>query len=475
MRGEALGNYEKYGHRNLRWELPAREALEAWARLRARGAREVLETAGWFADRSRVGNDDQVIAWKAARRAMDLGCDDALIQYIFARLSYDECMVDSEKSIKAWLAVATAMHASNYPALLRARAYARAGYYIANQNHNRASELPGVEHLIDEALGLIPAVTQECRDDPNRASTLYHLAALLIDAYKELPSSGPQVAQQLAASKVMAAMAKVPDNRLAMKLVAADVLYTEAWWYRGPTRAATDVPADDWADFETRINQTRRTLLEALELSPTCPEVPRAMICVESIQDGGRERMEKWFEQAMRANSDEYAACAAKLEYLDPRWHGSEAEMLAFGRACQRTGNAEGRLPFILLFDVHFRLARLSLTPLTYLEKSYFARPYVWQDIQSVYEPCLARNPNSHFDKTWYAMLATLGGHYDVANRLFNELGDNYWKSLSYINLDAAWCRETARRGRPAPEPMRGNRRGGGGGFRMGPPGQRTS
>src|SRR5262249_35840943 len=146
-----------------------------------------------------------------------------------------------------------------------------------------------------------------------------------------------------------------------------------------------------------------RTLLTALELSPTCPEIPRAMISIENIQDRGRGRMERWFEQAMEANSDDFLACWAKLQYLEPRWHGSEAEMLAFGRACQRTGNYEGRLPFVLL-DVPLRLAPLSLTRPRPFEKSYFARPYVWQDIQSIYEPYLAGHPDSRLDKTMYAM-----------------------------------------------------------------------
>jgi hypothetical protein len=260
-----------------------------------------------------------------------------------------------------------------------------------------------------------------------------------------------------------------------MKLVAADVLYREAWWYRGDTATAADVSADNWAEFETRINQAERALLEALDLDPTCPEIPRAMICIENIQDRGRDRMEKWFEQAMQANSDDYLACVAKLQYLEPRWHGSEAEMLAFGRACQRTGNYDGRLPFVLL-EVHLRLSAVSLTRPYPFKNSYFARPFVWQDIQSIYEPYLAGHPNSHLDKTYYAMLATLGGHYEVANRLFNELGENYWKEIYPLyNCDSTYLRDAARKEGINLEPPRKKPAGGGGGFRFGGPGQRGS
>jgi hypothetical protein len=228
----------------------------------------------------------------------------------------------------------------------------------------------------------------------------------------------------------MAVMPTDGDNRIASLLLDADSLYRQAWLIRG-TEPAIGVVTDQRADFDTRITQAEAKLLEARELAPTCPEIPRLMICIENIQGRGRDRMEMWFDRAMHINGDDYFACLAKLEYLEPRWHGSEAEMLGFGRACLKTENWEGRLPFILI-EAHLRLAKTSLAavPNTPYEVSYYSRPYVWNDIQAVYEPHLARHPDSHYDKTCYAKLAAFGGHFELADRLFDELGNNYWRSL---------------------------------------------
>lgn len=54
----------------------------------------------------------------------------------------------------------------------------------------------------------------------------------------------------------------------------------------------------------------------------------------------------------------------------------------------------------------------------------------MWKDIQSVYEPYLARHPESRYDKTCYARLAALGGHFAESKKLFDELGDNWFRSV---------------------------------------------
>jgi hypothetical protein len=173
------------------------------------------------------------------------------------------------------------------------------------------------------------------------------------------------------------------------------------------------------------------------------------MIEIEKGQGRGRERMETWFARALKQDGDDYFACRAKLEYLEPRWYGSEAEMLAFGRACRDTKNWEGRLPFILV-EAHRRLARISLSrvPPDRIAEGYYARPYVWNDIRSVYEPFLALHPESRYDKSCYARLAALCCQYALADRLFEELGDQWWHSVFAGGAEYPYLRAVARRGK---------------------------
>jgi hypothetical protein len=462
LRDEWVGNYERHGNRNISWDAVAHQALEAWVRYQTKGARESAEALGWFKDQLGAFNsdrdfswrggfpgDDQIVAWKAAHQAIQSGCNDGLIQYVYARLSYGECQVSPAAALDhAWTAAATAMRGSKYPALLRARAYTLAAYVLSIHMRGRISRLPEAERLIDEALALVPDVVRECRDDPNRASTLYHLGTYLIEACKELPSaSGEITALERAADRVLTVVPADGEFRVTSLLLAAHVLYRKAWLLRGRESSAIEVSADLWAEFEGLISQVEAKLMEIRELFPACPEIPRLMISIENIQGRDRERMETWFDQAMQVDGDDYLACLAKLDYLEPRWHGSEAEMLAFGRACLRTENWEGRLPFILT-EAHRRISR-SIPP-SYqtrrIDVSYWSRPDVWKDCQAVYEPYLSRHRDARYDKTRFAKVAAYGGHLADANRLLDELGDNYWHSLFTMG-EYQWVRDTARRG----------------------------
>jgi hypothetical protein len=48
--------------------------------------------------------------------------------------------------------------------------------------------------------------------------------------------------------------------------------------------------------------------------------------------------MELWFDRAMKANGDSRRACWSKLDWLDPKWHGTPEEMLARDRGSDGLG-----------------------------------------------------------------------------------------------------------------------------------------
>jgi hypothetical protein len=437
LRTELLDAYQQYGRKNLRWDAAVREALEARARFQVRPAfRELPETVGWYYNRLEEISDDQVLAWQAAHRAVGAGCTDPLIFYLLASLSYGECAAEYGVAGRYWVAAAEGMLTSQYPAYMKAIVFVRTGDYLARQKYNRTERDPEAERWLDEAMALIPAVTRECQGKPDRSITLYHLAALLVESRRVLPRGHLESAHYT----VVAALSD-PSNQVAKLLLIGDSMCRLAWESRGHG-TATEVSADDWDRFDSQLARGEEALKQAWELEPTCGEIPHLMMCIETYLDRGRDRMEQWFERAMRLNGDDYYACMAKLEYLEPRWHGSEAELLGFGRACLRTQNWEGRLPFILL-ESHRRLARyaMPLLPPASQEGGYITRAYVWSDIQAIYEPYLAKYPGSFYDKSCYARLAAIGGHYEVANRLFEGLGANWWHSVfgnEYMRLRAA-------------------------------------
>ena len=144
--------------------------------------------------------------------------------------------------------------------------------------------------------------------------------------------------------------------------------------------------------------------------------------------------METWFERAMKADGDNHSACFTKLDWLDPKWHGSHEEMLAFGRACGATKNWRAGLT-LLLADAHLRFyADLPADE----GKKYMSSPDVWSDIHSVFDEYLKHRPQDNVARSKYAMLCYLGQHYEEGYAQFVELGDRMttWPNFPYYPLD---------------------------------------
>jgi hypothetical protein len=444
MRADLLSAYQAHGQRDLRWDIAAARALTAWAHAHARPTvRDGPDEWEGFQTRPEVLADDQARAWTAAREALAAGCDDPLVNYVFARLSYGECAVDLRTLARAYAAAAEGMRRRAYPARLRAEVFARAGDFHARQSNFVTADLGRAERLLAEALDLLPEVAREARGSRVAPYAPYLIGRAIIDAHLRSPDRHPAALEE-AYAKVAAVLDGDPAARVNALLLTGETQMRLAWRARG-RGPAVEVTADGWDDFDARLKKAGEALGEAWSLDPNCPEVPRLMIRLETYQGQGRERMERWFEKAMRIDNDDYPACQAKLEYLEPRWHGSEADMLAFGRACLQTENWEGRLPFILV-EAHRFLTRMAPIPNASVspEVAYYSRPHVWEDVRAVYEPYLALHPGSRYDKTWYARFAAASGHFDVAHRCFEELGKDWWKTV-FRESEYQQVREMAR------------------------------
>jgi hypothetical protein len=138
--------------------------------------------------------------------------------------------------------------------------------------------------------------------------------------------------------------------------------------------------------------------------------------------------MERWYRRAIEADPTMDATLEAKLEYLEPKWHGSEQEMLAFGRELLKDGNWESRQP-LKLVDVHLQLVMTERVGVggNYYDRcaAYFKRhPEAWADVKAVYDGYLERVPDSRYHRTRYAVIAAWCGEWLEADRQFQALGE---------------------------------------------------
>ena len=136
--------------------------------------------------------------------------------------------------------------------------------------------------------------------------------------------------------------------------------------------------------------------------------------------DGDREVMEKWFTRAMEADGDNRDACLMKLAWLEPKWHGTPEDLIAFGRACAATKNWRAGIT-LLAADAHYRLAR-TMDAEEYTR--YLGSDEVFEDISAVYRDYLEHFPDDRVERTNFAVFLVLGGYSRPATQQFEQAGD---------------------------------------------------
>ena len=182
-----------------------------------------------------------------------------------------------------------------------------------------------------------------------------------------------------------------------------------AWGDRGGGYAYK-VTDEGWKGFEEHLARAEAALLKAWELNPTNAWTAYQMMRVELGQGRGKSRMNTWFNRAMGLAPNYYDAASLMGFYLEPRWHGSEEEALAFGRSCVASKIWGGRVPLVL-HHLHLSLSKyyqLSNSP------AYWHRPYVWPDEKAAFEKYFANCPDDVSYRHDYAKAAYDCGQYRV-------------------------------------------------------------
>lgn len=379
--------YDRHGKKGPQWDGEAREVLR--------------QTADSWTDNSRRIPPDLNQFAETYRKAEQAGCADPLVKFAGGRVYGDSFPHD---------VVAQQLDKSQYHAVWRCMAWLRAArYHQVRMANDPEQAFKQSASDIEAALKLLPEIAK----DKTVPSGVWLALAEQMEANVKTKINGQAPLQWIynELNKVL------PDSSVA--LTYKGKYHVEwAWEARGNGWANTVTP-DGWRLMRERLDMAAASLEKAWEMDNSNAEAATSMLTVELGQGQGRGRMEQWFKRAMEADPNNYAACSHKLYYLEPKWHGSPEEMLAFGRECLRGGNWTGRLPFILV-DAHTQLARyVKDNP-----DSYYQQPGVWTDLRSVYDPFLKQNPQAIRERSQYALYACRAEQWEEADRQFQALGD---------------------------------------------------
>jgi len=192
---------------------------------------------------------------------------------------------------------------------------------------------------------------------------------------------------------------------------------TSAWDARGSGTAAL-VTEEGNAKFLERLQVAQTAFEAAWAADETQDGTAVGMITVCVGLGHPRTEMEKWFQRALTANPDSYAACGAKLNYLYPKWPGEPGDELAFGRQCLRSGNYVAGLPFILVRAQRSRAPQELMKFSQYLGEN----PVAWADVREYYKHALSKSPADRQLLREYAVWCAGTGHWSAAKKHLKAL-----------------------------------------------------
>jgi hypothetical protein len=344
-----------------------------------------------------------------------------MILYLYARMGYGPDDPGKAEEDRRCTAAALAMQKSAYPVFRRYVALYKAGERKAILAGDSAPVRAETEKLLDAAVSLLAKSLQEDDLGPNPDQHGNELIETVQKAYGWL-SGNKLDAYQRVHQILIKSSVKCPAVLPFMFSAVGEHWTNSAWEARGTGYAKT-VTDEGWKLFHQRLRSARDSLQRAWDLNPRDGEIAKRMMWVVLGLQLGRAEMDKWFERAMKADPDNREACLVMMEYLEPKWHGSSEELMAFGRACAATKNWRSGIP-LLLADAHRRASY-------YVDEAkrneYFASTAVYGEIQNLFSEYLKHRPDDTCAQSQCAMYCYLCGQFEEADKHFQKVGDHLW------------------------------------------------
>lgn len=420
----SLKAYDEAGSRNDKWNEDAKSAIDLMAR--------------WFCDVYDTAVELRQVH-EPARRAVEAGCDDPMVLFVYARSSAGKNKPGEVELLARYEKAARALDQSAYPADRKYRAWIEYAYCLAIGQGKRPPEtIDGIRKAVDRAMEwMIESAASPNYLVQNRAGW-FKAGTDILTLYRVLEWSNDSTLEFVGNK-----FANTPELVKVCDLLRAKTLIDAGWKARG-NHDARAIGGEQWQVFGAKLTEARNILDSLWNKHPDQHqfEIADMMLQIQKSIGGDRTEMEKWFERGMRGNPNAQALCGNKLDWLHPKWHGTFEDMVAFGRACRETHNWQSRMT-LYAADAHLIIGK-------HLGKAegtaYFAKAEVWDDIRSVYEEYLLNRPNAHRQRSEFAAFCYLCGKKLQAAREFRRLGDNllatesFPKSLMIEARDAAYA-----------------------------------
>jgi hypothetical protein len=383
-----VADYQRIGRTNAAWDADALDALERYCDVRL----VVQDSAALAAMQKRSGD--------AAAKAIAAKCDDPLIEYIHIRYILSQRNTTPLQIGELYATCAEHFEQTDYASIRKLYPELRAAEYMTRalgRSTNASPRLTAMERA------MIQHFNDALHDPKMPPSEAAELAIQVWDAAK------PTAIGRRDFEKILLPIldARWRDHSFS-HLVAGRFYIEKAWRLRGNGYANT-VSEAGWQGFNDSLEKARASLERAWALDKTNADIPTQMITVCMGLSLHRDTMEDWFDRAMSIDPNCYDAVSAKEYFLEPKWGGSDEELIAFGRKCVATKKWGGEVPLILQ-KIHHSLQKYYNAS----EEEYFSTPEVWRDLSRSYERFFELNPTQIGWRHNYAYDAFRAGKYEV-------------------------------------------------------------
>jgi len=199
-----------------------------------------------------------------------------------------------------------------------------------------------------------------------------------------------------------------------------EILDEWGWDARG-TGFASTVSSAEFRLFQTRLTRAQSELSKAVKLHPAGRQAWAAMISIDTAMGAPRPQMESHFTKALDGSPSWRSPYERKLNYLLPRWHGSERDLFHFGQECVATRYWEEGVPQLFVRVLDDLGVQLGSEGRDY---SVYKSLAVWDAIKNYHQEAwrYGDRHDRHRSLIQYAAWGALGGHYDDVVVAFQRL-----------------------------------------------------
>jgi hypothetical protein len=395
-----LEAFDKVGVHDAKWNDAARAALNCYCQAGINRCR-------WSVDQQRLQGMRHLRDAKAA------GCSDPLILFLLARTAESTPQAEGSDKLEAkdLHSLCVLLAESHYPPLWRMEAELMAADALGEQI--RIGAIPaeqakkGLAHF-DRALQWGAILVNE--KYPQARLDVYDALRASYRHVKQLPMTEPAWRE-----KIIAAFPMSPQGQALRHLFSGRNHIDDGWKLRG-TGMINTVQRDNYQNFQTHLKQAESDLEQAWKLDAGIATIAVDMLWTSIGRGHDQETLERWFQRALAADGDNYQACDAKFQYLQPKWYGSIEEALAFGQQCAATRNWNSDIPLVMLAA---RDLQANFYPASDPGRKYlvYLDPETWSDVSTVLKAYEARYPDSTGLRSFALSWADLCGNRREAER----------------------------------------------------------